>query len=57
MAAFCFAGRSLLLVRPAGARSNGGTSRIRPVAGRIQPKARVPIARWNLKEARCSRRI
>ena len=28
-------------------------TRIRPVAGRIQPKARVSIARWNLKEAGC----
>ena len=33
--------------------SNGCKSRIRPTAGRIQPKARVSIVRWNLKEAGC----
>ena len=33
--------------------SNGLKSRTRPVVGRIQPKARVSIVRWNLKEAGC----
>ena len=33
--------------------SNGCKTLIRPVVGRIQPKARVSIARWNLKEAGC----
>lgn len=33
--------------------SNGLKSRIRPVVGRIQPKARVSIVRWNLKETGC----
>ena len=33
--------------------SNGLKPRIRPVVGRIQPKARVSIVRWNLKEAGC----
>ena len=33
--------------------SNGLKSRIRPVVGRIQPKARVSRATLNLKEAGC----
>ena len=40
-------------VRLAAHVSNGLKSRIRPVVGRIQPKARVSIVRWNLKEAGC----
>ena len=28
-----------------------------PVVGRIQPKARVSVARWNLKEAGCGNRL
>jgi hypothetical protein len=39
------------LVRPAAHVSNRCKSGIRPVVGRIQSKARVSIARWNLKEA------
>ena len=41
------------VVRLAAHVSNGLKSRIRPVVGRIQPKARVSIVRWNLKEAGC----
>jgi len=41
------------LVRLAAHVSNGLKSRIRPVVGRIKPKARVSIVRWNLKEAGC----
>ena len=37
--------------------SIGFKSRIRPVVGRIQPKARVPTARWDLKEAGCGNRL
>ena len=33
--------------------SNGLKSRIHPVVGRISPKARVSIVRWNLEEAGC----
>ena len=40
-------------VRLAAHVSNGFKSRIRPVVGRIQPKARVSAARRNLKEAGC----
>jgi hypothetical protein len=43
----------LCLVRLAAHVSNGLKSRIRPVVGRIKPKARVSIVRWNLKEAGC----
>lgn len=38
------------VVRLAAHVSNGLKSRIRPVVGRIKPKARVSIMRWNLKE-------
>ena len=41
------------LVRLAAHVSNGCKSRIRPVAGRIQPKARVLQVTANLKEAGC----
>jgi len=41
------------VVRLAAHVSNGCKTLIRPVVGRIQPKARVSIARWNLKEAGC----
>ena len=41
----------LFVVRLAAHVSHGLKSRIRPVVGRIQPKARVSIVRWNLKEA------
>ena len=41
------------LVRLAAHVSKGLKSRIHPVVGRIQPKARVSIVRWNLKEAGC----
>ena len=41
------------VVRLAAHVSNGLKSRIRPVVGRIKPKARVSIVRWNLKEAGC----
>ena len=41
------------VVRLAAHVSNGWKSRIRPVAGRIQPKARVLQVTANLKEARC----
>ena len=44
---------SLLLVRLAAHVSNGLKSRIRPVVGRIQPKARVSRVTSNLKEAGC----
>ena len=44
---------SFLRVRLAAHVSNGLKSRIHPVVGRIQPKARVSIVRWNLKEAGC----
>ena len=44
---------SYFRVRLAAHVSNGLTSRIHPVVGRIQPKARVSIVRWNLKEAGC----
>ena len=37
-------------MRPAAHVSNRCKSGIRPVVGRIQPKARVSIVRWNLKE-------
>ena len=40
-------------MRPAAHISNRCKSGIRPVVGRIQPKARVSIVRWNLKEAGC----
>ena len=39
------------MVRPAAHVSNRCKSGIHPVVGRIQPKARVSIVRWNLKEA------
>ena len=45
--------QSVFYVRLAAHVSNGLKSRIRPVVGRIQPKARVSIVRWNLKEAGC----
>ncbi len=41
----------LIFVRPAAHVSNRCKSGIRPVVGRIQPKARVSIVRWNLKKA------
>ena len=41
------------MVRLAAHVSNGLKSRIHPVVGRIWPKARVSIVRWNLKEAGC----
>ena len=41
------------IVRLAAHVSNGLKSRIRPVVGRIKPKARVSVARRNLKEAGC----
>ena len=44
---------SYFRVRLAAHVSNGLKSRIHPVVGRIQPKARVSIVRWNLKEAGC----
>ena len=47
---------SFLIVRLAAHVSNGCKSRIRPVVGRIQPKARVLQVTANLKEAGCGER-
>ena len=44
-------------VRLAAHVSNGCKSRIRPVVGRIQPKARVSAVRRDLKEAGCGNRL
>ena len=44
-------------VRLAAHVANGCESRLRPVVGRISPKARVPTVRWDLKEAGCGNRL
>ena len=50
-------GSFFCVVRLAAHVSNGCKSRIRPVVGRIKPKARVSTTRWDLKEAGCGNKL